>query len=77
MLLWKQSKASPKRGIPADLTSVAKTLKSITAETIQLYYNNAWTLTVDAWQAAWVVVVWKLANSWILDAIGYKLWEKW
>jgi len=57
------------RGMPTDFKSSIATT-SITGETVQLYYYNSGVLTVDAGQAAGTVVVAKLANNRIKNALG-------
>lgn len=77
MLMSWQAKITPKKGMPVELTNVARKLQDISSETIQLYYILAWERTIDAGQAAWVSVTGKAAYSAILDATWYGLWRKW
>lgn len=77
MLLFKQSKVSPKRGMPVDLTNVARKVNDISSETVQLLYSTWTALASDAWQAVWVSVLWKLAYSSVLDANWFKLGSLW
>lgn len=64
-----QSEISEQRRMPVDnVNSDALTL--VTGETVQLKYFNSGVLTVDAGQAAGVLVVGKLANRNVLGALG-------
>jgi len=56
--------------LPVDIVADAAYVNSITGETVQLYYWNSGTLTVDAGQAAGTVVIAKLAYSGVLDTLG-------
>lgn len=76
MLLHKQAKVSPNRGMPVELTTITKKLNDITAEVVQLYFNDGWTYTADAGEAIGTVVIWKFAYTNILDANGFKLGQK-
>ena len=76
MLLHKQAKVSPNRGMPVELTTITKKLNDITAETVQLYFNDWGVYTADAWEAIGTVVIWKFVYTNILDANGFKLGQK-
>ena len=76
MLMSWQSKITPKKGMPVELTNVARKIQSVTSETVQLYYMNGLVRTIDAGQVAWVAVTWKLAYTAILDANGNLLGRK-
>lgn len=69
-ILKDQRDVSSQRPLPVeDVTGASKVL-SVSGETGQFYYYNSGTLTIDAGQAAGVVVVVKLAYRNILNAIG-------
>ena len=76
LMKW-QAFASKYRGLPVDNMDTSQKINSITGETVQLKYLNSWVLTTDAWQAAGVMVVGKLAYGMILDEVGWGLWYKW
>ena len=69
MLLNNQSYVSTSRGMPVETLDDSQRVESITGETVQLYYDNAGTLTIDAGQAAGVVVVGKLAQGTVLNEL--------
>jgi hypothetical protein len=69
-LMKNQDNASVQRGLPVDIVNDAKQVVAITGETVQLYYYNSNVLTADAGQPAGTVVVGKLANSGILNALN-------
>lgn len=77
MLLKNQASISALRGMPTDTMKVSKTVRDISSETVQLYYFNWSTLTIDAGQASWTLVVWKIANWPVLDLIWAQVWIKW
>lgn len=77
MLMSWQAKITPKKGMPVELTNVARKLQNVSAEVIQLYYINAWARTIDAGQAIGVGVTGKAVYSAILDATGYWLGRAW
>jgi len=66
-----QSEVSEQRAMPVD-DRTTKNILSVTAETVSLYYYNGTTfvLTADAGQVAGTIVVGKLANSNIANALG-------
>jgi len=65
-----QSEISAQRRMPVDDIATDQ-LKSITSETVQFYYyTTAGVLTTDAGQAAGTVVVGKLANRNVKNALG-------
>ncbi len=69
MILQDQKQISPYRGLPSDSLGQSATAVTITGETVQLYYNNAGTLTADAGQAAGTAVLGVLAYDYSLDKI--------
>lgn len=73
MLLHKQAKVSPNRGMPVELTTITKKLNDITAEVVQLYFNDGWIYTADAGEAIGTAVIWKFVYTNVLDANGFKL----
>ena len=66
----KQSRVTPKRGLPVDRTDESQKVVTITGETVQLQYLNSGVLTNDAGEAAGTIVVGKLNYGLILDSIG-------
>ena len=64
--LW----VSPQRGMPVGETKSSQSVNSISGETILLYYWSSGTRTIDAGQAAGVVVEGKTAYSNILNNAG-------
>lgn len=60
MILKWQAHASQQRWLPVEANTNGWKVWNL-SETVQLYYFNSTTLTIDAWQAAWVLVVWKLS----------------
>jgi hypothetical protein len=70
MLMSGQAKVSPQRGLPVDLTNIAKRTIVRSAETIQLHYFNGNTFTQDSGQAAGVVVVGKTSYAPIVGTLG-------
>lgn len=64
-----QKQVSPYRGLPSDTLGQSATAVTISNETVQLYYNNAGTLTADAGQAAGTSVLGVLAYDYSLDKI--------
>lgn len=69
-LLKNQANVSPFRGMPVDDKGSSSSITSVTGETVQLYYNNAGTLTADAGQVAGVVVVGQLAYDNVKSILG-------
>lgn len=65
-----QKEISLQRALPVDDIGNASVVKSVSAETVQLYYYNAGVLTADAGQAAGTLVVAKLTYDNILSKIG-------
>jgi len=55
---------------PVDIVADTAYTQSISGETVQLYYWNGDTLTIDAGQATGTIVIAKLAYSGILDSLG-------
>lgn len=76
MLMDKQGKITPRRGMPVDLTDVAKRNVVRSAETIQLYYFNSSTYTIDGGQAAGTAVFGKTAYAPILSTLGLGIASK-
>ena len=66
---YQQREISEQRRLPVDGVA-ADALKTISGETLQFYYYNSGVLTIDAGQAAGVVVVGKFANRNIKNALG-------
>ena len=64
-----QRQVSLQRRLPVDNVG-SDTIQTISSETVQLYYYNSGVLTTDAGQVAGVVVVGKLANRNIKNALG-------
>lgn len=69
MLLKDQIHASPFRGLPVEDNS-GLTVLTVTGETVQFYYSNAGSRTVDAGQAAGVAVEAVFARSEIRNKQG-------
>jgi len=65
-----QREISLQRALPTDDIGNASTVKSVSGETLQLFYYNAGVLTTDAGQAAGTLVVGKLAYDNVLSKIG-------
>jgi hypothetical protein len=65
-----QREISLQRALPVDDIGNASVVKSVSGETVQLYYYNSGVLTVDAGQIAGTLVVAKLAYDNILSKIG-------
>lgn len=61
--LKEQSDVSPYRGMPVEENAKSGVLATITGETVQFYYSNAGVRTIDAGQAAGVVVEAVLAKK--------------
>jgi hypothetical protein len=71
LLRTQQDKVCEQKGLPVEIVADSQFLRSITGETVQLYYYTAGgVLTSDAGQAAGTVVVGKLAYAGVLTAIG-------
>lgn len=68
-----QKWVSPQRGLPVNDTKGSQAINSVTGETVQLYYWNSGTRTIDAGQAAGTLVEGKLAYSNILNSAGSML----
>lgn len=64
-----QRQVSEQRRMPVDNVG-SDTIRTISGETLQLYYYSSGVLTIDAGQAAGTVVVGKLANRNIKNALG-------
>jgi hypothetical protein len=70
-LLNKQEYVSPYRGMPVETLDDSTRVETVTTDaTIQFYYNNAGTPTVDAGQAVGTVVVGAFAQKNILNFLG-------
>ena len=69
-ILKGQLNVAPTRGMPVDEKKTSGSVSSTSTETVQLYYNNAGTLTADAGQAAGVVVVGKLSYNNVKNVLG-------
>lgn len=65
-----QREISLQRALPVDDIGNASVVKSVSGETVQLYYYNSGVLTTDAGQAAGTLVVGKLAYDNILSQLG-------
>lgn len=65
-----QQQAAEQRGLPVEVVSDAQRVVPIPAETIQFEFYSAGVLTTDAGEAAGTVVVGKLANGGVLNAVG-------
>lgn len=65
-----QQGVSEQRGMPVEVVADSQRVVSIAAEALTFQYYNAGTLTTDAGQAAGTVVVIKLANGGVLNAVG-------
>lgn len=70
MLLKKQRWVSPQRGLPIDNKDASASIASQSGETVQLYYYNSGTQTIDAGQAAGVSVVGKFSYNNIKNELG-------
>lgn len=68
--MFGQAKVSPQRGLPVDLTNIAKRNLVKSAETIQLHYFNGNTFTQDSGQDAGVIVVGKTSYAPIVGTLG-------
>ena len=66
---YQQREISEQRRMPVDGVA-SDAITDISGETLQLYYYNSGVLTIDAGQVAGVVVVGKLANRNIKNALG-------
>ena len=69
-MLKKQKFISPQRPMPVDDKDSASIITSVTGETVQLYYYNAGTRTIDAGQVAGVVVEGVLAYDNVKNQAG-------
>lgn len=69
-ILKGQLNVASTRGMPVDEKKTSGSVSSTSTETVQLYYNNAGTLTADAGQAAGVVVVGKLSYNNVKNVLG-------
>lgn len=69
-LLNRQASITPQRGMPTETRSGSSTIQAITGETVQFYYSNSGTRTIDAGQAAGVAVVGVLANRPVMNSSG-------
>lgn len=56
--------------MPTNDSAVSASIKSVTGETVSLYYSSSGVRTIDAGQAAGTAVMGQLANKNILDANG-------
>lgn len=70
MLLKNQRNISSQRGMPIDDVGATSAIETITGETVQLYYWNSGVRTVDAGQAAGVVVEGVLGYDNIKNSAG-------
>lgn len=61
---------SEQRGMAVEVVSDSQRVVTIAAETVQLEFYSTGTLTTDAGEAAGTVVVFKLANAGVLNAVG-------
>lgn len=75
-LLKKQTNASPFRGLPNLDVNSSRSITQQSAETVQLYYYAAGIQTIDAGQAAGVVVVGQLTFNNIRNVLGSMLANK-
>mgnify|MGYP001548464897 CR=1 FL=1 len=64
-----QAQVSEQRRMPVDNVG-SDTIRNISGETLQFYYYNSGVLTIDAGEAAGTVVVGKLANRNVKNALG-------
>jgi hypothetical protein len=76
MLMDKQGKITPRRGMPVDLTDSAKRNVVRSAETIQLYYFSSGVYTIDDGQVAGTPVFGKTAYAPILSTFGLNIASK-
>ena len=66
-----QDRVSEQRGLPVEVVTDSQYLRSVSSETVQLYYYTAGgVLTQDAGQLAGTIVVGKLAYGCVLTSIG-------
>jgi len=70
MLLSNQNYVSTSRGMPVETLDDSQRVETIAGETVQFYYDNSGTLTIDAGQAAGTIVVFKLAQGTVLNELG-------
>lgn len=65
-----QEQVSHQLGMPVNDISMSQSIQTTPSETVQLYYNNSGTRTIDAGQAAGTVVDGQLAFGNILNSTG-------
>jgi len=71
-LLKKQTDISSQRPMPTNRMDDSFSVDNVTGEIVALSYYNGTTLTTDAGQAAGTLVIGKIKNGPILDAVGTK-----
>jgi len=68
-----QNQVSLQTPMPVDDMSVSSAVTAVTGETVQFYFDNSGTRTIDAGQAAGVAVSGQLANKNIFDSAGSRV----